>query len=113
MHRVKKRAVQEKQRREVSAYKVPHPKKPAEASPETPIVTKPEGDAFHNSLIPRDSCISVSGAFISVKRMGINDTESKIEARRNNWKPEGSSIANNQWPMARPPQTTPIWIEKI
>ena len=59
-----------------------------------PIVATPEGEAFHNALKPKGSCISTSGAFISVKRIGINDIESKMEARRNKFTPAGLSITN-------------------
>ena len=47
-------------------------------------MTSPDGEAFIKAPIPRDSWISVSGALISVNRIGIKETESKIEAKRNN-----------------------------
>ena len=46
-----------------------------------------------------------SGALISVKSIGINETDSKIDANKKRLTPEGSSTANKPWPSAKPPQT--------
>ena len=90
---------------------MPTPKKPAEANPETPNVITPDGDDFHSALMPKDSCISVSGALISVSRMGMSETDNRIDANKNKLTPAGLSTTKRPCPIASPPQTTTIWIE--